>query len=97
MILMVSVQDLYEAKQALQGGADSVDVKNLQEALVGSAHPNIFKQVRDEVPGNHHASLTLGVVPNQVGTVAIDVYAAGILEATSVKVVFMVSEYQQAL
>ena len=32
MILMVSVQDLYEAKQALQGGADIVDVKNLQEA-----------------------------------------------------------------
>ena len=27
MILMVSVQDLYEAKQALQGGADIVDVK----------------------------------------------------------------------
>ena len=28
MILMVSVQDLYEAKQALKGGADIVDVKN---------------------------------------------------------------------
>ncbi|MFL2803397.1 MAG: (5-formylfuran-3-yl)methyl phosphate synthase [Dehalococcoidia bacterium] len=97
MILMVSVQDLYEAKQALKGGADIVDVKNLQEALVGSAHPTTFKQVRDEVPGNHHASLTLGVVPNQVGTVAMAVYAAGLLEATSVKVGFMVSEYQQAL
>ena len=97
MILMVSVQDLYEAKQALKGGADIVDVKNLQEALVGSAHPNTFNQVRDEVPGNHHASLTLGVGPNQVGTVAMAVYAAGLLEATSVKVGFMVSEYEQAL
>ena len=66
---MVSVQDLYEAKQALKGGADIVDVKNLQEALVGSAHPKTVKQIREEVPSIHHASVTLGVVPNQVGTV----------------------------
>lgn len=97
MILMVSVQDLYEAKQALKGGADIVDVKNLQEALVGSAHPNVVKEIRDEVPSAHHASVTLGVVPNQIGTVSMAVYAAGILDATSVKVGFMVSEYNVAL
>ena len=97
MILMVSVQDLYEAKQALEGGADIVDVKNLQEALVGSAHPNVVKQIRDEVPSAHHASVTLGVVPDQIGTVSMAVYAAGTLDATSVKVGFMVSEYSVAL
>ena len=97
MILMVSVQDLYEAKQALKGGADIVDVKNLQEALVGSAHPNVVKQIRDEVPSAHHASVTLGVVPDQIGTVSMAVYAAGVLDATSVKVGFMVSDYNVAL
>ena len=97
MILMVSVQDLYEAKQALKGGADIVDVKNLQEALVGSAHPNVVKQIRDEVPSAHHASVTLGVVPDQIGTVSMAVYAPGTLDATSVKVGFMVSEYSVAL
>ena len=97
MILMVSVQDLYEAKQALKGGADIVDVKNLQEALVGSAHPNVVKQVRDEVPSAHHASVTLGVVPDQIGTVAMAVYAAGVIDATSVKVGFMVRDYGLAL
>ena len=97
MILMVSVQDLYEAKQALKGGADIVDVKNLQEALVGSAHPNVVKQIRDEVPSAHHASVTLGVVPDQIGTVSMAVYAAGTLDATSVKVGFMVSAYSVAL
>lgn len=97
MILMVSVQDLYEAKQALRGGADIVDVKNLQEALVGSAHPNVVKQIREEVPSAHHASVTLGVVPDQIGTVAMAVYAAGCLEATSVKVGFMISDYETAL
>lgn len=97
MILMVSVQNLPEAMEAVQGGADIVDVKNLQEALVGSAHPHIVKQVREAVPLENHASITLGVVPNQIGTVAMAVYTAGILKATSVKVGFMTTEYDAAV
>ena len=97
MLLMVSVQNLNEAIEALHGGADIVDVKNLQEALVGSAHPLTVKAVRDSIPMDRHASVTLGVVPNQAGTVAMAVYAAGILDATSVKVGFMRTEYSQAV
>ena len=97
MLLMVSVQNMEEAKQALKGNADIVDVKNLQEALVGSAHPWLVKEVRDYVPKETHASVTLGVVPNQVGTVAMAVYSAGLLKATSVKVGFMKTEYQMAV
>ncbi|MBM3945609.1 MAG: hypothetical protein FJ317_09020, partial [SAR202 cluster bacterium] len=97
MLLMVSVQNLPEALQAVKGGADIVDVKNLQEALVGSAHPNVVKQVRDAVPAKNHASVTLGVVPNQVGTVAMAVYAAGVVNATSVKVGFMKTGYDMAV
>jgi len=97
MMLMVSVQNLQEALEALAGGADIVDVKNLQEALVGSAHPGVVKQVRDAVPNERHASVTLGVVPNQVGTVAMAVYTAGVLNATSVKVGFMKTDYSMAV
>lgn len=97
MILMVSVQNLEEALQALKGGADIVDVKNLQEALVGSAHPHIVRDVRNAIPMERHASVTLGVVPNQVGTVAMAVYTAGVLQATSVKVGFMNTEYAAAV
>ena len=97
MLLMVSVQNLNEAIEALHGGADIVDVKNLQEALVGSAHPLTVKAVRDSIPMDRHASVTLGVVPNQAGTVAMAVYTAGILDATSVKVGFMKTEYNQAV
>ena len=96
MILMVSVQNLAEALQALKGGADIVDVKNLQEALVGSAHPHIVRDVRNAIPMERHASVTLGVVPNQIGTVAMAVYTAGVLQATSVKVGFMDTEYPAA-
>lgn len=97
MILMVSVQNLDEAMHALKGGADIVDVKNLQEALVGSANPWVIEQVRDAIPEPHHASVTLGVVPNQIGTVAMAVYAAGRMGATSVKVGFMQTEYDHAV
>ena len=48
------------------------------------------------MPSAHHASVTLGVVPNQAGTVAMAVYTAGLLDATSVKVGFMRSEYDDA-
>ena len=80
MILMVSVQNLPEALEAIKGGADIVDVKNLQEALVGSAHPKVVKEVREAVPLENHASVTLGVVPNQSGTVAMAAYTAGVLK-----------------
>ena len=97
MILMVSVQNQAEAIEALKGGADIVDVKNLQEALVGSAEPSVVKEVRRAVPPGHHASVTLGVVPNQAGTVAMAVYTAGVLDATSVKVGFKDATYDDAV
>ena len=97
MLLMVSVQDVDEALEAEQGGADVVDVKNLQEALVGSGHPSIVRQVRGIIPVEKHVSVTLGVVPNQPGTVAMAVYAAAHLDATSVKVGFQRGDYDNAV
>ena len=97
MILMVSVQNLDEATEAHLGGADIVDVKNLQEALVGSGHPKLVKEVRSAIPEEKHVSVTLGVVPNQAGTVAMAVYSAAALNATSVKVGFMNSDYDTAV
>jgi len=97
MLLMVSVQNVAEALEAEQGGADVVDVKNLQEALVGSGHPNIVQEVRSIIPVEKHVSVTLGVVPNQPGTVAMAAYAAGVMNATSVKVGFRQADYDMAV
>ena len=97
MLLMVSVQNVEEALEAEQGGADVVDVKNLQEAMVGSGHPSTVRQVRGIIPVEKHVSVTLGVVPNQAGTVAMAVYAAAMMDATSVKVGFRVAEYDTAM
>jgi uncharacterized protein (UPF0264 family)/TusA-related sulfurtransferase len=97
MLLMVSVQNVAEALEAEQGGADVVDVKNLQEALVGSGHPDIVRQVRSQIPVEKHVSVTLGVVPNQPGTVAMAAYAAAALNATSVKIGFRQADYSMAV
>ena len=97
MLLMVSVQDVAEALEAERGGADVVDVKNLQEALVGSGHPTTVRQVRAMIQPENHVSVTLGVVPNQAGTVAMAAYAAAVMDATSVKIGFMVTDYDVAV
>ena len=97
MMLLVSVQNMAEALEADRGGADIIDVKNLQEALVGSGHPNLVREVRERIPAHKHVSVTLGVVPNQPGTVAMAVHAATLLNATSVKVGFQVADYATAV
>jgi len=97
MLLMVSVQNVDEALEAERGGADVVDVKNLQEALVGSGHPAVVQEVRAKIQPENHVSVTLGVVPTQPGTVAMAVWAAAQLQATSVKVGFCKAEYDEAL
>ena len=97
MLLMVSVQNVAEALEADRGGADVVDVKNLQEALVGSGHPSVVKEVRAKIPAEKHVSVTLGVVPSQPGTVAMAAYAAAALDATSVKVGFCQTDYKTAV
>ncbi len=97
MMLMVSVQNLAEALEAERGGADIVDIKNLQEAMVGSGHPMIVQEVRARIPAEKHVSVTLGVVPNQPGTVAMAAYAAARLNATSVKVGFVRADYATAV
>jgi len=97
MMLMVSVQNLNEALEAVAGGADIVDVKNLREMMVGSNFPPVVREVRSAFPKQVHVSVTLGVVPDQAGTVAMAVYGAGALGATSVKVGFVQSTYDSAL
>jgi (5-formylfuran-3-yl)methyl phosphate synthase len=97
MMLMVSAQNLEEALEAERGGADIVDIKNLQEAMVGSGHPMLAREVRARIPAEKHVSVTLGVVPNQPGTVAMAVYAAAQLNASSVKVGFVKAEYETAV
>jgi uncharacterized protein (UPF0264 family) len=97
MMLMVSVQNLAEAREAVNGNADIVDVKNLDEIFIGANYPPVIKEVREAFPKERHVSVTLGSVPEAVGTVALAVYGAAALNATSVKVGFVNMSYETAL
>ena len=56
-----------------------------------------MRQVRAAIQPENHVSVTLGVVPNQAGTVAMAAYAAAVMDATSVKVGFMQADYDVAV
>lgn len=97
MMLMVSVQDLPEAREAVKGRADIVDVKNLKETIIGSNFPPVIREVRQALAKEIHVSVTLGAAPNQAGTVSLAVFGAAALEATSVKVGLLESDYDSSL
>ena len=97
MMLMVSVQDLTEALEAVKGRADIVDVKNLKETIIGSNFPPVIREVRNAFPKEIHVSVTLGAVPDQAGTVSLAVFGAAALGATSVKVGVLGSTPESAL
>jgi uncharacterized protein (UPF0264 family)/TusA-related sulfurtransferase len=65
--------------------------------MVGSGHPLLAREVRARIPAEKHVSVTLGVVPNQPGTVAMAAYAAAQLQASSVKVGFVRADYDTAV
>ena len=58
--LLVSVRSAREARSALQGGADLIDVKEPQNGPLGAADPAVVRAVVDEVAGRVPVSVALG-------------------------------------
>ncbi len=58
--LLVSVRSGWEARQAVEGGADLVDVKEPARGALGSAEPTVWGQVAAEVAGRVPTSVALG-------------------------------------
>lgn len=58
--LLVSVRDPVEAQAALRGGASLIDVKEPLHGSLGSASPEVWRQVRDAMPRQVPCSAALG-------------------------------------
>jgi len=71
MKLLVSVVDAAEARLAVAGGVDIVDVKNPAEGSLGAPGPGVIAQVRDVVPAGLPLSAALGDLPCLPGTAAL--------------------------
>jgi len=86
MRLLVSVTDASEARVAVEGDVDIVDVKNPAEGSLGAPGPGVIEQVREVVPPERPVSAAIGDLPNLPGTAALAALGAARSGAAYVKV-----------
>jgi uncharacterized protein (UPF0264 family) len=86
MRLLVSVTDAHEARVAVEGGVDIVDVKNPAEGSLGAPAPGVIERVREAVPPELPVSAAIGDLPNLPGTAALAALGAARSGAAYVKV-----------
>jgi uncharacterized protein (UPF0264 family) len=86
MRLLISVTDADEARLAVEGGVDIVDVKNPVEGALGAPAPRVIERVRDAVPPGRPVSAAVGDLPNLPGTAALAALGAARSGAAYVKV-----------
>jgi uncharacterized protein (UPF0264 family) len=84
--LLVSVVDWREASEAVEGGANIVDVKNPIEGPLGANFPWVIKEIRRNVSREVELSATIGDMPNLPGTAALAALGAAVSGADYVKV-----------
>ena len=98
MQLLVSAINIEEAKEALKGGADILDVKNPKEGSLGASFPWIIKQISDYANNKTVVSTTIGDVPYKPGTVSLAALGSAVSGSNYVKVgLYGTRNYQEAL
>jgi len=85
MRLLVSPMNLVEAKAALDGGADIVDVKNPKEGSLGANFPWTIRAVADLARGRAPVSATIGDLDYKPGTASLAALGAASSGADYVK------------
>jgi uncharacterized protein (UPF0264 family) len=84
--LLVSVTSAGEARLAVAGGVDVVDVKNPAEGSLGAPAPAVVEAVRAVVPAELPVSAAIGDMPHLPGTAALAALGAARSGASYVKV-----------
>jgi len=86
MRLLVSVVSAGEARRALAGGADIIDVKDPSQGPLGAPSPRVLSEVVAEVGAAAPVSVALGDLPNLPHTAALAARGAALSGADYVKV-----------
>lgn len=98
MLLLISPINTKEAYEAIEGGADIIDVKNPKEGSLGANFPWIIKRIRNMTPDHIPVSATLGDVPYKPGTVSLAAAGAVVSGADYIKVgLYGTKNYDEAL
>ncbi|OWT32493.1 hypothetical protein BGI41_07385 [Methanobrevibacter sp. 87.7] len=97
MLLLISPINHEEAIEAIEGGADIVDVKNPKEGSLGANFPWVIKDIRSITPSDKLVSATIGDVPYKPGTVSLASLGALVSGADYIKVgLYGTQNYEQA-
>ncbi|HWQ82959.1 MAG TPA: (5-formylfuran-3-yl)methyl phosphate synthase [Anaerolineales bacterium] len=86
MRLMISVVSSEEAQEALDGGAEILDVKNPVEGSLGAQVPGVIRAITELAGGRVQVSAAIGDLPNLPGTAALAALGAAMCGADFVKV-----------
>ncbi|MEM4700231.1 MAG: (5-formylfuran-3-yl)methyl phosphate synthase [Candidatus Nezhaarchaeales archaeon] len=86
MRLLISVQDVDEAREALLGGADIIDVKRPSEGSLGACPPRVIMEVRRALPSDVEVSAAIGDFPDLPGSASLAALGAAVAGANYVKV-----------
>ncbi|MEM3586744.1 MAG: (5-formylfuran-3-yl)methyl phosphate synthase [Candidatus Jordarchaeaceae archaeon] len=98
MKLLISPQNEEEAREAIAGGADIIDVKNPSEGSLGANFPWIIRRIRELTPRELEVSAAIGDFPNKPGTASLAALGAAVSGVDYVKVgLYGVNIYQEAL
>jgi (5-formylfuran-3-yl)methyl phosphate synthase len=84
--LLVSVVSAEEARRAVAGGADIVDIKDPGEGALGAPSPGVLSEVVRAVAGVVPVSVALGDLPDLPHTAALAARGAALSGAAYVKV-----------
>jgi (5-formylfuran-3-yl)methyl phosphate synthase len=98
LLLLISPINTQEAREAIDGGADIIDVKNPKEGSLGANFPWVIKNIREITPKDMQVSATLGDVPYKPGTVSLAAAGAVVSGADYIKVgLYGTKNYSEAL
>lgn len=86
--LMVSVTNAAEAGQAVEGGADVVDIKNPAEGPLGAAGPAAIREVASVLPADMPLGIALGDFAGKVGGAALAALGACSFSPGYIKIAF---------
>jgi len=86
MRLMISVTSEEEAREALSGGAEILDVKNPAEGSLGAQSPETIRNIKALSSQNVEISAAIGDMPNLPGTAALAALGAASCGADYIKV-----------
>ncbi len=77
MLVLISPKNVEEAIEAVEGGADIVDVKNPSEGSLGANFPWVIREIANAVKPKE-VSATVGDIESKPGTASLAAYAASI-------------------